>query len=163
MSVLDPPIWKHLRDVLILPVTVTCVLPWLIYTGPAAWMPTDLWMMVPSLLLFVAGLLLFLVTLRAFVREGRGTLAPWTPTQRLIVEGPYRYCRNPMITGVLLILVAEALWLRSGAIAIEAMLFWAINTIYFIRVEEPSMEQRFGQTYRDYKELVPRWLPRWPT
>ncbi|MBS1499271.1 MAG: isoprenylcysteine carboxylmethyltransferase family protein [Bacteroidetes bacterium] len=155
-----PPIWKHVRDVLILPVTVTCVIPWLIHAGSPAWMPTGTVVSWLAVVLFCSGLLLFATTLAAFVKRGNGTLAPWTPTQRLIVSGPYRYCRNPMITGVLLILCAEALWLRSGWIAVEAVIFFAVNTVYFILAEEPSMEHRFGQDYRAYKADVPRWIPR---
>ena len=155
-----PPIWKHVRDVLILPVTVTCVIPWLIHAGSPAWMPTGTVVSWLAVVLFCSGLLLFATTLAAFVKRGNGTLAPWTPTQRLIVSGPYRYCRNPMITGVLLILCAEALWLRSGWIAVEAVIFFVINTVYFIISEEPNMERRFGQSYRAYRAQVPRWIPR---
>ena len=123
-------------------------------------MPTGTVVSWLAVVLFCSGLLLFATTLAAFVKRGNGTLAPWTPTQRLIVSGPYRYCRNPMITGVLLILCAEALWLRSGWIAVEAVIFFVINTVYFIISEEPNMERRFGQSYRAYRAQVPRWIPR---
>jgi protein-S-isoprenylcysteine O-methyltransferase Ste14 len=57
--------------------------------------------------LIAAGLALWLWTLRLFIRIGEGTLAPWDPTRRLVVEGPYRRVRNPMITAVLAVLLGE--------------------------------------------------------
>lgn len=159
----DPPsLWKHARDIALLPFTVTCVIPWLIHAGSATWVPDMLAIRATGGLLFVAGLTLFTITVALFVRQGRGTLAPWTPTQRLIITGPYRYCRNPMISGVLFMLLGEMLWLRSSAIGIEAALFFLVNTAYFIGKEEPSMLARFGDDYTEYKRRVPRWLPKWP-
>ena len=61
------------------------------------------------------GLLLFAASLRQFAVRGKGTLAPWDPPKHLVVEGPYRYVRNPMISGVLFVLLGEALVLRSMA------------------------------------------------
>ncbi len=89
-----------------------------------------------------------------------GTLAPWAPTQRLVISGPYRYVRNPMITGVVLILLGEALYVGSGAMLLWAIWFFCMNTAYFIFLEEPSMTRRFGEDYLRYKKNVPRWLPR---
>jgi protein-S-isoprenylcysteine O-methyltransferase Ste14 len=65
-----------------------------------------------------------------------------------------------MITGVLLMLSAEALLLQSWPIAAWMMLFFIGNAIYFPLVEEKGLEKRFGNEYRDYKANVPRWIPR---
>ena len=54
----------------------------------------------------VAGFCLFAWCVALFSRVGRGTLAPWDPTQRLVAVGPYRYMRNPMITGVLAMMLS---------------------------------------------------------
>ena len=107
-----------------------------------------------------AGFALWVWTVRLFARIGRGTLAPWDPTERLVVEGPYAHVRNPMITGVLAVLVGEALVFGSTAIGIWAALFAAINHIFFLVFEEPSTERRFGDEYRRYEQTVPRWIPR---
>ena len=107
-----------------------------------------------------AGFAMWVWTVRLFARIGRGTLAPWDPTERLVVEGPYAHVRNPMITGVLSVLVGEALVLGSTAIAIWAAVFAVINHVFFLVYEEPSVERRFGDEYRRYKEQVPRWIPR---
>ena len=86
-------------------------------------------------------------TVRLFARIGRGTLAPWDPTERLVVAGPYAHVRNPMITGVLAVLVGEALIFGSTAIAIWAAVFASINHVFFLAYEEPAVERRFGEEY----------------
>jgi protein-S-isoprenylcysteine O-methyltransferase Ste14 len=65
-----------------------------------------------------------------------------------------------MITGVLTMLVGEALFHGSRAVAIWAAIFVVINQIYFMLLEEPGLEQRFGAAYVEYKSAVPRWIPR---
>src|SRR3954466_5292636 len=58
-------------------------------------------------LVFLIGLALFATSLYEFATRGRGTLAPWDPPRELVVRGPYRYVRNPMISGVVCVIVAE--------------------------------------------------------
>jgi protein-S-isoprenylcysteine O-methyltransferase Ste14 len=77
-----------------------------------------------------------------------------------VVAGPYRHVRNPMITSVLMILLAESLLLSSGYIFVLFFLFWAGNMIYFPFFEEKGLERRFGKNYRRYRQNVPRWIPR---
>ena len=113
-----------------------------------------------GLVLVASGLVLAVWTVRLFVTAGEGTPAPWAPPQRLVVRGPYRHVRNPMITSVLVMLGGEALLFGSWPVASWILVFFAVNWIYFARVEEPGLEQRFGEDYRRYKANVPRWLPR---
>ena len=108
-----------------------------------------------------AGLALAVLTTRLFRFEGEGTPGPWAPPKRLVVRGPYRHVRNPMITGVILMLGAESLMLGSWPLAGWMLLFCLGNTIHFPLVEEPALERRFGDRYRRYKANVPRWIPRW--
>lgn len=111
--------------------------------------------------LFVAGgFAMWVWTVRLFARIGKGTLAPWDPTERLVIEGPYAHVRNPMITAVLAVLLGEALIFGSTAIALWAAIFAVINHVFFLAYEEPAVERRFGEEYRRYKEHVPRWIPR---
>ena len=107
-----------------------------------------------------AGVALVAWTISLFDAVGHGTLAPWDPTSALVVSGPYRYVRNPMITGVGTILAGEALFFRSWGIAIELAVFAAVNAVYFPMVEEPGLRRRFGAAYEEYCARVPRWLPR---
>jgi len=68
--------------------------------------------------------------------------------------------RNPMISGVALMLLGEALLWGSWLVGLWASVFVAINHLYFVLSEEVGLERRFGQSYRDYKARVPRWIPR---
>jgi protein-S-isoprenylcysteine O-methyltransferase Ste14 len=160
------PILRHLLSILLLPFMVTVMVPrWLLGTDAAAmgWggSPAADWLSRGAgAVVFAIGFALFAWCVLLFARVGQGTLAPWDPTQRLVAVGPYRHVRNPMISGVLLILVGEALLWRSGALALWAGAFLLINHTYFLLSEEPGMEKRFGESYRIYRSHVPRWIPR---
>jgi protein-S-isoprenylcysteine O-methyltransferase Ste14 len=150
--------WRHARAIVLLPGTVAVVVPAIL----AASYDTDieLWRALLGAPFVAAGFAMWVWTVRLFARIGRGTLAPWDPTERLVVEGPYAHVRNPMITGVLAVLLGEALILGSTAIAIWAALFAVINHAFFLAYEEPAVERRFGDEYRRYRDNVPRWIPR---
>ena len=157
---------RQARAIALLPGTVTIVVPALILAlgdGPdVGWLGAVAAVLV-SLLgigLIGAGLAFWLWTVQLLRRIGRGTLAPWDPTSRLVVEGPYRHVRNPMITAVVAVLAGEALLFGSTAIAAWAAIFLALNLAFFPLVEEPGLERRFGEEYRAYKGSVPRWVPR---
>lgn len=156
----SPSILKHLRDIILLPFTVTFVVPYLLLNNKDVLIPHSITIKIIGWLIAVAGAALFVYTVFLFKTIGQGTLAPWEPTQKLIVEGPYRYCRNPMISGVFFMLVGEGLMLYSVNILAWAVLFFIINTIYFIFVEERGLLHRFGSDYLHYKKHVPRWFPR---
>jgi protein-S-isoprenylcysteine O-methyltransferase Ste14 len=159
--------WRQARAIALLPGNVTIVMPAAILVLTAG--PDLGWGLggVPAVLvgaagigLILAGLSLWLWTVLLFSRVGRGTLADWDQTSVLVVEGPYRYVRNPMITAVAVFLAGEALFLGSVWILAWAAVFLAVNFTYFLRSEEPGLERRFGESYRAYKRNVPRWIPR---
>ena len=114
----------------------------------------------PGVLLIGVGLVLVIWTIALFVVEGRGTLAPWDPTTALVVRGPYRHMRNPMITGVVCILAGEALVFGSWPLVVLLGLVALVNAIYMPLVEEPGLRCRFGSEYDTYRANVPRWVPR---
>jgi rhodanese-related sulfurtransferase/protein-S-isoprenylcysteine O-methyltransferase Ste14 len=156
---------RHALSVIALPGTVTVAIPiWIARrNGVAARWPDG----VAESVAFVAGaaalaigLTLFIGSLRRFVSEGKGTLAPWDPPRHLVVHGLYRYVRNPMISGVLFVLAGEALVLRSLPHAWWAFIFLMMNVTYIPLLEEPMLEIRFGDEYREYCAHVPRFLPR---
>ena len=156
---------RHTLAIAVLPFTMAVLVPvWLarregLVLAPAT-SATGLLEQVCGLALLVLGLMLFVASLRRFATEGRGTLAPWDPPRALVVRGPYRYVRNPMISGVLLVLVGEALVLRSRPHLVWAGIFFAINATYIPLLEEPDLESRFGERYREYCRHVPRLIPR---
>ncbi len=106
------------------------------------------------------GLAMAVWTVRLFLRVGQGTPAPWDPPRRLVVQGPYRHVRNPMITSVLVMLLAESLLFASWPLAAWMVVFFAVNAVYFPLSEEKGLEKRFGEDYRIYRDNVPRWIPR---
>lgn len=152
-------VWRHLRAIGLLPVTVTIVVPGLILwrTGAelAPWPLATV-----GVVLIGIGLALVTWTVSLFARIGKGTLAPWDPTSRLVVVGPYRHVRNPMISGVLTVLLGEAALFGSLPLLVWFGAAFAVNAIYFPLVEEPGLRKRFGVDYDAYRANVPRWLPR---
>ena len=156
-----------IKAIIILPGTALVYIPgailWLLAETPGAVAPAGAGQ--PrfriGIVLAAIGLVLAVRTVRLFLTAGKGTPAPWAPPTRLVVRGPYRHVRNPMITSVLLMLGAESLLLGSWHLAGWMSVFFLLNTIYFSLVEEPGLEQRFGDSYRRYKANVPRWIPSW--
>jgi protein-S-isoprenylcysteine O-methyltransferase Ste14 len=113
-----------------------------------------------GLALLGLGLALAAASVWHFASEGKGTLAPWDPPTVFVVHGPYRFVRNPMISGVILILFGEALVLVSPAHSAWAASFLALNLLYIPLAEEPQLERRFGDSYREYRRHVRRFIPR---
>jgi protein-S-isoprenylcysteine O-methyltransferase Ste14 len=148
--------WRHLAAILVLPGVVIVAVPALILWRNGARLGLVAIAGVP---LIAAGLLLMIATIRLFASLGRGTLAPWDPTTRLVVRGPYRYVRNPMISGVLAVLLGEAALFASLRLLVWFGAVFALNAVYIPLVEERGLEARFGEGYRTYKAHVPRWLP----
>ena len=156
---------RHAFAITVLPFTMAVLVPlWLARrAGLAPAVATSaggLAMQAAGVLLLAVGLALFAASLRRFATDGHGTLALWDPPRELVVRGPYRYVRNPMISGVLLVLLGEALVLRSRSHFLWACTFFAINAVYIPLLEEPDLEDRFGESYREYRRHVPRLLPR---
>jgi protein-S-isoprenylcysteine O-methyltransferase Ste14 len=156
---------RHALAIAVLPFTMAVLVPlWL--ARRAGLIPSvatsagGLAMQAAGVFLLAVGLALFVASLRRFATDGHGTLAPWDPPRELVVRGPYRYVRNPMISGVLLLLLGEALVLRSRSHFLWACAFFAINAVYIPLLEEPDLEDRFGEAYREYRRHVPRLLPR---
>jgi protein-S-isoprenylcysteine O-methyltransferase Ste14 len=155
-----PSIFAHFRDILILPFTVTVLVPYFICDPGNALVADRIVIQAGGFILLLSGLSLFVYTVYLFNTVGHGTLAPWHATPRLVVRGPYQYCRNPMITGVLFILIGEFLIFRSTNLLLWACLFFIVNTSYFILKEEPDLLKRFGTDYQRYKKHVPMWIPK---
>jgi protein-S-isoprenylcysteine O-methyltransferase Ste14 len=160
-------IFKHILSIVLLPTVMAVVVPVTILYRTGAVnagrpFPTP-WNLAPPLCgiaLIVLGLTLVAGTIALFAAVGRGTLAPWAPPERLVVRGVYRHVRNPMIGGVLCVLCGETLLTGSIPLLEWSGTFFLINLVYIPLLEEPGLEERFGQAYRVYKQNVPRWVPR---
>jgi protein-S-isoprenylcysteine O-methyltransferase Ste14 len=140
--------------VLALPGMVAFVIPVLLITPARGRRWVDPWGVPPLALgLFVLGL-----TVREFYVAGRGTLAPWSPPRTLVTSGLYRYSRNPMYVGVLLILCGWAIGLRSWPLALYAA---GIAVAFHVRVllhEEPFLARTQPEAWAAYRARVGRWL-----
>ena len=156
---------RHLLAIAILPFTVAVLVPvWIARDyGVALTIGRSLgpaFLQVIGLGLLSPGLVLFVASVWRFAADGKGTLAPWDPPRVFVVRGPYQFVRNPMISGVILFLFGEALALRSPPHAIWAVCFVILNLIYIPLIEEPQLERRFGDSYREYRRHVRRFVPR---
>jgi protein-S-isoprenylcysteine O-methyltransferase Ste14 len=143
----------------LVPGTVAGLIPWLL-TG---WEVRDtLWppIRVVGVLLLAAGVAVLLHAFLRFVVEGIGTPAPIAPTKHLVVGGLYRYVRNPMYLAVAATIVGQALALGQLVLLVYAAAF-AVTVYTFVRTyEEPTLRQRFGEQYEEYRRAVPGWWPR---
>ena len=169
--------WGLVKTIIVLPGTVLVFVPavTLLATRDSKFAPklassAQVWFWM-ALLAAGIGLALSVWTATLFMKFGGGTPAPWNPPKRLVIRGPYRHVRNPMITGVLLVLFAEAILLRSWPIAAWMMVFFIGNAIYFPFVEigspcgvnfvlkaiTQSLNRLIFGCYRNFRQLQQNW------
>jgi protein-S-isoprenylcysteine O-methyltransferase Ste14 len=113
-------------------------------------------------ILAFAGGAVVLACIAAFVLVGRGTPAPFDAPRVFVAAGPYRYVRNPMYLGAIGVIVGAGLWMGSPSALAVAVLFLALTHAFVVLYEEPTLERRFGESYRRYRGSVNRWIPRAP-
>ena len=111
-----------------------------------------------AMLIFVAGAIITFDCIRRFAVHGRGTLSPVDPTRKLVVAGLYRFSRNPMYIGVMLILMGEALFLYSYYLWIYVSFVFIAFNLFIIFHEEPRLRRDFGEEYEEYCRKVRRWV-----
>ncbi len=140
-------------------------LPWLAYrvdvlwpalrveVGPLRWIGWALFAVLVAFYCYAS----FILTYR-----GRGAYVEFDPPKEFVASGPYRWCRNPVAGSLVLSLAGLALALSSTGILLLFAGAAALAHFQVVRLEEPLLEQRFGEPYREYLRSVPRWLPRPP-
>lgn len=116
-----------------------------------------------GVLLMVFGWLLAVWTIFIQFTKAQGTPAPTMATQKLLVQGPYAYCRNPMALGTVLLYLGIGVFIGSPLAAGLVLLFTAVLSLYIKTVEEKELEIRFGSDYTAYKQNTPFLIriPRW--
>lgn len=161
MATSNNSLFNHFKNFVLLPGTVTIIIPLLLYNYTEPFIPMNVgklnWL---GWMIMAFGALFLFWSIILFDRLGKGSLAPWNPTSNLVIQGPYRYVRNPMIVGVLNILIGEGLAFGQVNILLWSIAFFFMNSIYFTFKEEPELEERFGEEYLKYKRNVSRWVPR---
>jgi len=154
--------WKQIRAIILLPGTVTILIPGIILYFDGIHTPSPPWKYVLPIIgcaFICCGLILFVITVRLFIKVGKGTLAPWNPPKKLVIRGIYRHVRNPMILGVFCILIGESALFGSLALLCWFGVFSFLNMIIIPLGEERDLAKRFGDDYLLYKRNVSRWIP----
>jgi protein-S-isoprenylcysteine O-methyltransferase Ste14 len=95
-----------------------------------------------------------------FTFHGRGTPAPIDPPKELVIAGPYRYVRNPMYVGGVIILLGWLIWSPSLPLILAPIVFLVAFHLFVLFYEEPTLHHKFGKPYEDYLSNVPRWIPK---
>jgi protein-S-isoprenylcysteine O-methyltransferase Ste14 len=158
---------RVIRSAIALPVLVLTVIPFIILWWSDSFSPG--WGLTgwPGLLpylsgfaLIIIGLTLLISTVRLFSNVGKGTLAPWDPPVHLVVEGPYRYVRNPMHSGVFIALFGESLLFGSIPLLVFVTAVFVFHWFYIPLMEERWLKEKFGNEFLVYKRNVPAWIPR---
>lgn len=112
-----------------------------------------------GLLLSLVGTFLMLWSCWYFF-AGKRTPVPVNPPKNLITRGPYKYMRNPMHTGMFLVMFAFGFYYDSLlSVFLFTPLYIFIYIWYFKNVEEPELEKRLGKDYIEYKQKVPMFFP----
>jgi len=113
-----------------------------------------------SVPILAIGLFLMLWSVLHFVKV-KGTPVPFNPPPKLVTTGPYTYVRNPMLTGLFILLFGLGVLFRSiSLVSIFTPLFILLNLLELKAIEEPELEKRLGKEYLEYKKRVPMFIPR---
>ena len=144
---------------LLLPGTVTVLVPSLIVSRCRLAIQWNSWLVL-ALVSLILGFSILLRCIWDFAVLGGGTLAPVDPPKDLVVRGLYRYVRNPMYVGVLLILFSEAWLFDSRALLFYAGGAFVVVHSFVLIYEEPHLRRKFGDAYVSYCATVHRWLPK---
>jgi len=103
------------------------------------------------------GVLIVLISAGLFRRRAT-TINPFGEPTVMVQDGFYRFSRNPMYLGMLLVLTGVGLWLGNALALLLASAFVVIMTRWYIVREEQLLDARFGDVYRAYRSRVRRWI-----
>lgn len=150
---------KTILFMLLIPGLLLVVFPvWLMATNMALfsfgimkWLAIPFWIVGTAVTIWCAW---------AFTVRGRGTPSPTDPPKQLVVSGLYRYVRNPIYVGVVIFLLGHVLWYPTLAILWMPIIVAVSAHLFVILYEEPHLRKTFGAGYENYRQQVPRWMPR---
>lgn len=147
MVVVPPPVWG----------AIFLVIAWLIGLAlPPA--PAVLTQLPLGIVLVVVGLAIGAPAALAFRRAGT-EIQPTSPSNRvLVVTGPFRFTRNPMYLGMLVMMIGIAFLIGSWPMLLAPLAFFILMNAVSMPFEEDKMARQFGDAYAAYKSRVRRWL-----
>ncbi len=154
ISNLTPMFWRAILAFLAMPGVVA-------FGIPVAWLWSADKLGAPQpvgLLALATGVAGLLWCMRDFYMQGKGTLAPWSPPEKLVVIGLYRYSRNPMYVSVLLTLLGWATAFDATGLLVYAGVMALAFHLRVILGEEPWLARIHGVAWQEYRARVPRWL-----
>ena len=151
-------IFKTLLFTIFVPGTVAILVPYLI--ARPHWPPDSGALTLSGSLLFAVGAFLYCYCAWDFAHHGHGTPAPIDPPKSLVVRGPNLLVRNPMYIGVLCVVLGEAAVFQTWRLLMYTVLLALAFHIFVVYYEEPALKKKFGTAYDQYREAVPRWLPK---
>jgi protein-S-isoprenylcysteine O-methyltransferase Ste14 len=153
---------KNLLFTVLVPGFVVGWVPWVFLLHrapvPSAWSLRHY----SALPLLLGGGVIYFACLWQFAVRGQGTPAPFDPPKKLLHRGPYRWVRNPMDLGLLLLVLGEAVFFHHIVLLIYLVFLASAFQLFVQLFEEPELRRRFGAMYSDYCGTVKRWWPRRP-
>ena len=152
--------WRSLFFTILQPGMVAGVIPWWIARRSIATLQlrSFSWLQYTGLILILAGMAITIHCIIRFAVDGRGTLSPADPTKKLVITGLYKYSRNPMYIGVMLILTGECLVTPVRPLIIYTVVLFLAFHFFIVLYEEPILQKVFGDSYDTYRKKVRRWL-----
>src|SRR6516225_3727974 len=135
-------------------------LPWRLLTRDGSTPTPATWAAVPVI---VAGAALYFWCVWNYATVGGGTPGPWDAPRRVVARGPYRWVRNPIYIAALVVVLGEAWLFMSLRLLAYAGVMALVFHLFVIGYEERTLARRFGPAYAEYRQAVPRWIPRPPT
>ena len=146
---------------LIAPVTVVGWIPWWISRWQMQLDFGDFTILrVVGVVLVLAGVPVLLDSFARFAIQGLGTPAPIFPPRHLVVQGLYRYVRNPMYVALVLVITGQALLFGNFRLLEYGAIVWLFTHLFVLLYEEPKLRATFGDEYKTFCVNVPRWIPR---
>ena len=108
----------------------------------------------------IVGLFFLLWSISAFWVIGKGTPVPFVSPTRLVTTGPFRYCRNPLVLGVILFYFGMGTVCDQFVTGLIMLIIGLVlGTLYHKCVEEKELLIRFGDEYEEYRERTSFFIP----
>jgi protein-S-isoprenylcysteine O-methyltransferase Ste14 len=151
---------RNLFFTILQPGLVAGLIPfWIInYTINDIFEKTWLWYHYIGAIVCITGLVIMLRCIIHFAIQGKGTLSPADPTKNLVITGLYKFSRNPMYVGVILILIGETIFFKSIKLGAYTLFIFMTFNLFIIYIEEPRLRKDFGEAYTKYCKKVRRWI-----
>jgi protein-S-isoprenylcysteine O-methyltransferase Ste14 len=133
-----------------------CLLSWLVPLGPGLG-GGNMRALAAGAALAIAGLALGMFSIREFKQAGT-SVVPGEPSTMLIEQGPYKFTRNPIYIGMVMLYFGVAVMLTSAWMLLLLIPVLIVLKRGVVEREEAYLTAKFGDTYRTFQARVPRWL-----